>query len=75
MIANTESARDAAAACRAYERAKGLYGDDELKNVIVDLIADLLHLAKQNDIDAARCMWLAEDHYLCELMDEGVRDD
>ena len=75
MITNTESARDAAVACRAYERAKGLYGDDELRNVIVDLMADLLHLAKQNGIDASRCLLSAEDHFLCELMDGGVRDD
>jgi hypothetical protein len=75
MIANTESARDAAAACRAYERAKGSYGDGELRSVIVDLMADLLHLAKQNGIDASRCLLCAEDHFLCELMDEGARDD
>jgi hypothetical protein len=74
MITNTERAGCAAAACKAYECEKGSYGDDEIRNVIVDLMADLLHLAKQNDIDAARCLWLAEDHYLCELMDEGVSD-
>ena len=71
MITNSDRAEFAAAACRAYEIERGVESGDD---VIVDLIADLLHLAKQNDIDAARCLWLAEDHYLCELMDEGVSD-
>jgi hypothetical protein len=75
MITNTERACCAAAACKAYEGEKGSYGGDEIRNVIVDLMADLLHLAKQNGIDASRCLLSAEDHFLCELMDEGVRDD
>lgn len=75
MITNTERADGAAVACKAYETVNGSYEGYEIKNVIVDLMADLLHLAKQNGIDASRCLLLAEDHYLCELMDEGVRDD
>ena len=70
MITNTERADGAAAACKAYESVKGSYEGYEIKNVIVDLMADLLHLAKQNGIDASRCLLLAEDHFLCELMDE-----
>lgn len=72
MITNADRAEYAAAACRAYEMERGGEAGDD---VIVDLMADLLHLAKQNGIDASRCLLSAEDHYLCELMDEGVRDD
>ena len=72
MTTNKDRAEYAAVACRAYLIAKEMRSEEE---VIVDLIADLLHLACQKGIDTARCLRLAEDHFGCELMDEGASDD
>jgi hypothetical protein len=69
MITNTDRAEYAAAACRAYEMEKG---GDEIFTVIVDLIADLLHLASREGVDPERCVRLGVDHYERERLEESA---
>lgn len=44
--------------------------DDGLDTVISDLIANLMHLANQEDIDVDRCLERAKMHYDAEILEE-----
>lgn len=44
---------------------------DDLATVIADLIANLMHLAAQEDIDVDRCLERARMHYDAEILEEG----
>jgi hypothetical protein len=45
---------------------------DELDASIVDLVADLLHLARENDIEPDYIIHMANTHYQAELEEEAA---
>lgn len=67
MTDNAVRAEKALAACRCFSRA-GV--KEDLATVITDLIADLMHLAKQEGIDPGGCVMRAEMHYDAEILEE-----
>ena len=56
------------------EKAVGAVGfstePDELATSIYDLVADLLHLARENDIEPDYILHMAQLHFDAEVMDE-----
>lgn len=67
MIDNAIRAEKALAACRCFSQA-GV--KEDLATVITDLIANLMHLAKQEGIDPGGCVMRAEMHYDAEVLEE-----
>lgn len=68
---NDERAERAACALLFYPG-----GDpDDLAATIVDLVTDLMHLARRNDIDPDYVNLVAQDHYDAEVKEEREVED
>ena len=66
-MTNADRAQRAEAALAAYPGRE----DEDLSASIVDLVADLLHLAHQNDIEPDYVTRLAQDHFTAEVEEEA----
>jgi len=68
MSANAERAQRAEMALAAYQ---GRDAGDTLADNIVDLIVDLLHLARQNGIEPDYIIHMAQMHFDAEVEEEA----
>lgn len=78
-MANTETTRNAARqALEAYQACEGLGGNGD-ETDLVDLIADLMHLADtftgDDETYGGYCAERALEHYSDETGDDGESDD
>lgn len=67
MTTNADRAQRAEPALAAYQ---GRDAGDTLADNIVDLVTDLMHLARLNDIEPDYVAQAAADHYTAEVEEE-----
>lgn len=66
-LTNQDRADFARHAVDEYQRNKeGHEPDEPMQTVIIDLLADLLHLADAESIDLVDCLRMSTDHYDAE---------
>lgn len=69
---NSDRIAWATIALRAYADAKAPPGGNDLEHCdLIDLIADLLHLAADSLLDPADCLRIAQMHYDAETQQEN----
>lgn len=71
-LTNDERAATALAALESQEKYHD--GEDGLGDMIVDLVSDLLHLARRNDIEPDYIIRMAQVHYDAEVEEEAGHD-
>lgn len=69
-VDNHKRADWAMQACHAFCDCTGQNTDDEMPDVVTDLLADLMHLCDQMEVDYAHCARKAGDHYAAEKEEE-----
>lgn len=57
-------------ACKTFGKLTGQNYGEELDDIIGDLMANLLHLANENDIDPMGRVAAALEHFTCEVAEE-----
>lgn len=69
-VTNGDRAEWAMLACEEFAQATGQRTQDELHSIIVDLIADLLHLAEIEGLCSERVITTAQMHFDAERNEE-----
>ena len=73
--ANSDRARSARRACEEFARVTGQDMGDELRDIVHDLAANLMHLWHEEGGDAYDLVRVASDHFQVEYEHEEFGED
>jgi hypothetical protein len=68
-MTNQERADSAARACKVFAKDCGLDYDEEFDSVVIDLVANIMHLCDRYAMDPIRPIEIAKGHFVAEQED------
>lgn len=69
-MTNKERADSAARVCKAFAEDMGYDYDDEFDSVVIDLVANIMHLCNRYSMDPMRPIDIAKGHFVVEQEEE-----